>query len=169
MLLHTDYWMLKTSHYDHKLGLWIWTPQYDDEPDGEDMVAEKTTEEEDEGIQLEMPIGSTIRFRVKSINFTQITSSAKGLQATTTSTTTSFPNPSAGKIDTGFSVRKRSTSVDLTDVQKIPACMHITASICEDGLGISSWWTTTTEQQDPVDDTVPLEESMDMAMEDEFV
>jgi hypothetical protein len=36
-------------------------------------------------------------------------------------------------------VRKRSSSVDLSD-SNIPPCMHITASICEDGLGLVSWW-----------------------------
>ena len=153
------FWMLRPSRYDPKLGLWVWTPKYDEDPDVEDMDGAMKDEEEN---QFEMPIGSTIRFRVKSINFTQVTSSAKGMQATTTSTTslnatTSTSNPSAGKTDAigSFPVRKRSTSVDLTDEHKIPPCMHITASICEDGLGIISWWTTT---QDNAEDPTELEE-----------
>ena len=162
------YWMLKPSNYNDKLGLWVWTPKYDD---GEDAAGVGDTTQEDN--QFEMPLGSTVRFRVKAINFTQVTSSPKGLQATTTSTATS--NPSPGKTDSSFPVRKRSTSIDLTDTEKMPACMHITASICEDGLGIISWWTTA-EQDDTDDHPISTEDFVDdhpstheYPMDDEFL
>jgi len=157
--------MLKPSHYDHKLGLWKWTPKYDDDDNNESQQegGNTTTEaiqQEDDG--FEMPLGSDLRFRVKSIDFTQVTSSAKGRQATTTTTTTTTTSTmssnvkasSLGKIDTiNFPVRKRSTSVDLTDVQKTPACMQIQASICEDGLGLISWWITQSNEEN-VEDTM---------------
>lgn len=153
------YWMLRPSHYDKRTGLWVWTPNYGDEE--QDDQEEKTgaqseeaqaqaREGEDEN-RFEMEIGSEIRFKVKSLNFTQVTKTAKGVQATTTTTSQSSTERSRSggpKNDPGDGtgtegpVRKRSMSVDLTDVENIPASMNIVASICEDGLGLTSWWTS---------------------------
>ena len=138
------YWMLNPSQYDKESGLWVWTPDY-----GEEEGDEEDGEKEEQ--RYEMEIGAEIRFKVKGINFTQVTNTAKGVQATTTSTTSRLtPGLKAGKSSSAPSVgtgddadngpvRKRSLSVDLSD-SNIPASMHITASICEDGLGLVSWW-----------------------------
>ena len=147
------YWMLRPSAYDAELGLWVWTPDYGEEGGEEGESGGDGGEQ-----RFEMDIGAEIRFKVKAINFTQVTNTAKGVQATTTSTTSRLPPGATGFSSTGGQssssngaagggddvldqpVRKRSSSVDLSDSAKIPASMHITASICEDGLGLVSWW-----------------------------
>jgi len=158
------YWMLRPSQYDEESGLWVWTPDYGEDEDGggegdKDGGGEgdkdgggEGDEEQEEEQRYAMDIGAEIRFKVKGINFTQVTNTAKGLQATTTSTTSRLMpsinssknaplnNDIAGDDATdNRPVRKRSSSVDLSD-SNIPACMHMTASICEDGLGLVSWW-----------------------------
>jgi len=128
--------------------------------------------------RFEMEIGSEIRFKVKSINFTQVTNTAKGLQATTTTTShsKSYPSlsaPSSEKRRPSVGseaeaperpVRKRSSSVDLSDSSKIPASMHIVASICEDGLGLTSWWANPPEEDE---DDENEEEGAEAAAKDE--
>jgi len=147
-----------------------------DKDNGENNEEEKQADAN----QFEMYIGAEIRFKVKAINFTQVTNTAKGVQATTTTTSHSNAAKMAGPLDTAAStnlnnnnnnnnnkdgtnnnknksstddtsskpLRKRSTSVDLSDAQRIPATMHITASICEDGLGLTSWWKSTADEED---------------------
>lgn len=135
------YWMLRPSHYEAGTGLWVWTPNYGD--------AVKSEQENDEGEnRFEMEIGAEIRFKVKSINFTRVINTAKGVQATTTTTSQSQPTMERS-LSVGSEssvperpVRKRSASVDLTESAELPASMHVVASICEDGLGLISWWTT---------------------------
>lgn len=174
------YWMLRPSKYDEESGLWVWSPDYggdddDEEDDGDGEKAAKKVkredeaedenegdddEEEQEDQNYEMELGAEIRFKVKSIQFTQVTNTAKGVQATTTTTahSHSFPSSSGRKPsmdqdddsspDRPISLRKRSTSADLSDVHTLPASMHIVASICEDGLGLTSWWTTDEEEEE---------------------
>jgi DNA-directed RNA polymerase III subunit RPC8 len=183
------YWMLRPSRYETRTGLWVWTPTYDDHDNSEDGDKNKDAvvkEEVEDGVdpgsaenasqmadannvednRYEMEIGAQIRFKVKSINFTQVTSTAKGLQATTTTTAQAqasiHPNMMGGtgsSVSDGTSgasgesseshpVRKRSLSVDLTESQNVPATMHVVASICEDGLGLTSWWTSPGEEDD---------------------
>lgn len=158
------YWMLRPSHYDEKIGLWVWTPNYDDDDgdgDGEDNNAmdpdvtnsqeqgKANKKEEESGDRFEMEIGAEIRFKVKSIQFTQVTNTAKGVQATTTTTAHSHSVPKEQEEKTSDKpLRKRSLSVDLSDVSDLPATMRIVASICEDGLGLTSWWTSEEEEDD---------------------
>jgi DNA-directed RNA polymerase III subunit RPC8 len=103
--------------------------------------------------EYEMEIGAEIRFKVKSMNFTQVTNTAKGMQATTT-TTAQLPTFSGGKqsrsddATEGGPVRRRSSSVGLDETQALPASMHIVASICEDGLGCTSWWASPEEEDE---------------------
>lgn len=107
------YWMLNPSKFDEESGLWVWTPTYDDdeeEEDGNDEsegvgvgvikqeedVSERvgsggagTTAEGEADVEqnrFEIEIGAEIRFKVKSVNFTRITTTMKGVQATTTTT-----------------------------------------------------------------------------------
>ena len=188
------YWMLRPSNYDHKNGLWVWTPDYIEDEEAEekketakdernghklngnngvemDVSATTTTtttttpnedgmisesmhdedEEEEEGGRWEMEIGAQIRFKVKSIQFTQVTNTAKGVQATTITTEHSHEIPMAEKEDLAEKpqiLRKRSLSVDLSDTHSAPSAMQIIASICEDGLGLTSWWTSGEDDDD---------------------
>lgn len=128
------YWMLRPSQFEEETGLWVWTPNYGDD--------------EEEPERFDMDLGAEIRFKVKSINFTRVTNTAKGVQATTTTTSQSIQTP---REQQGL-VRKRSTSVDISDsTTDAPASMHIVASICEDGLGLTSWWTAAAEEDDGAD------------------
>jgi DNA-directed RNA polymerase subunit E'/Rpb7 len=130
---------------------------------------EKEEKEKEEGggggDHYEMQIGDEIRFKVKSIQFTQVTNTAKGVQATTTTTAYSQETPKSTKeqdesANSDFikarPIRKRSTSVDLSEGQTPPASMRIVASICDDGLGPTSWWTS--EGGDDEDDDEEEEE-----------
>jgi DNA-directed RNA polymerase III subunit RPC8 len=194
------YWMLSPSYYDNETGLWVWTPQYDDD-DNEQIDGGKESSEslrtikneesigggggsgvksedvsttkvlEDATNRYEMEIGSEIRFKVKSINFTQVTNTAKGMQSTTismgssaTSAPTSSTDSKGGQTrsTTGGSSnsgggddasqpfqRRRSSSVSgVDDVHSLPSTMQIIGSICEDGLGLTSWWTSAQEYDD---------------------
>ena len=117
--------------------------------EGHDNVDDAAGDDADAGNRFEMHIGAEIRFKVKSINFARVTNTAKGVQATTTMTSHSVRTPrsvertlsvgSSSELKAGR-VRKRSLSVDLSDSDEVPASMTIIASICEDGLGLTSWW-----------------------------
>lgn len=142
------YWMLNPSRYEESTGLWVWTPTYDEEDqeanaDGEQSMFKKEEEQQDEE-RYEMYLGASIRFKVKSIQFTQITNTAKGMQATQT-------NQQEEYMSNGR--RQRSSSVGLLDETKAPpAAMHIVASICEDGLGLTSWWEQQHEEEEEGDE-----------------
>jgi len=154
--------MQKPSHYERESGLWVWTPNYGDDQQRQEengVKAEEGEGSEDERFEIE--IGTQIRFKVKSINFTRVTNTVKGVQATTTTTRHSTSAASVERTLSGakssktdvdeemdMPVRKRSSSVDLSDSQKVPASMHITASICEEGLGLTSWWNTSEEDEE---------------------
>ena len=116
---------------------------------------EEEEEEEDGGDHFEMEIGAEVRFKIKSIHFTQVTNTAKGVQATTTTTAHSREMPSNSKEDEGKSpdskprpLRKRSLSVEISDASSLPPSMNIIASICEDGLGLTSWWTSGEDEEE---------------------
>lgn len=122
------------------------TAKIKNEDDEAEADVEEEGEGEEEGGRWEMDIGAEIRFKVKSIQFTQVTNTAKGMQATTTTTEHSINIPVSEQEDPSVqrpqALRKRSTSVDLSECQDIPAPMQIVASICEDGLGLISWWSS---------------------------
>ncbi|EED90573.1 RPC25,-like protein to dna-directed RNA polymerase III 25 kDa polypeptide, partial [Thalassiosira pseudonana CCMP1335] len=104
------YWMLNPSRYDEESGLWVWTP--------------KTTTEKEEN-RFEIEIGAEIRFKVKSVNFTRITTTMKGQEP---------------------------------DSANRPAPMQIVGSICEDGLGLTSWWATENAEEEEEADEEGREE-----------
>ena len=166
--------MQKPSHYEKESGLWVWTPNYGADQQQQQGERGVKAEEGDIGSgaedeRFEIELGAQIRFKVKSINFTRVTNTVKGVQATTTTTRHSTSAASVERTLSGaklsnaveeeidMPVRKRSSSVDLSD-SKVPASMHITASICEEGLGLTSWWSTSEEgdeeegQEDDDDD-----------------
>eukprot|EP00591_Stephanopyxis_turris_P008663 CAMPEP_0195521584 /NCGR_PEP_ID=MMETSP0794_2-20130614/18980_1 /TAXON_ID=515487 /ORGANISM="Stephanopyxis turris, Strain CCMP 815" /LENGTH=252 /DNA_ID=CAMNT_0040651165 /DNA_START=339 /DNA_END=1097 /DNA_ORIENTATION=- len=160
------HWMLRPSAFDNESGCWAWTPNYDDD-DGDDDDDEEE-EGEGKGDRFEMEIGAEIRFKVKALHFTRVTNTAKGVQATTS--TTSHENivgpmmsrsralntdgggddggAGAGGGDNERPVRRRSSSVDLSDATKIPPSFYIVGSICEDGLGLTSWWSAPEEDEE---------------------
>ena len=175
------YWMLNPSTYDENTGLWVWTPTYDDDENEEDSekdqhvsktaIKEETSTEmetaegadDSEENRFEIEIGSEIRVKVKSVNFTRITTTMKGVQATTT--TTAHTSNRAFGLDGGGSngatthsksgtsegdggVRRRSSSADLSDSDCRPAPMQIVGSICDDGLGLTSWWKEAEEEEE---------------------
>ena len=206
------YWMLRPSNYDQKNGLWVWTPDYGDDEEGDengnnkkidrekkgenrrtngkhDVVKieddeeeselsskaaaevpssnnvikkdkdgdEDEDEDEEEGGRWEMEIGAQIRFKVKSIQFTQVTNTAKGVQATTITTEHSHDIPTTAEKEEGQAekpqmLRKRSLSVDLSDTHSAPSAMQIIASICEDGLGLTSWWISGEDDEEEDDE-----------------
>ena len=131
----------------------------------EEEEVQAGTEEEEAGdaeeSRFEIEIGSEIRVKVKSVNFTRITTTMKGVQATTTTTAhtsnrafgldgNGAKTKSSGNNDGegGTAVRRRSSSADLSDSDSRPAPMQIVGSICEDGLGLTSWWREAEEEED---------------------
>jgi DNA-directed RNA polymerase III subunit RPC8 len=135
--------------------------------DGEEN-GDAPAEEGDAENEYEMEIGAEIRFKVKSMNFTQVTNTAKGMQATTT-TTSQTPTFSGGKkarsgsaddAAEGGPIRRRSSSVGLDEHQALPASMHIVASICEDGLGCTAWWASPEEEDEEEEDQVNGEDAV---------
>ncbi|KAL7519894.1 hypothetical protein ACHAWX_004648 [Stephanocyclus meneghinianus] len=183
------YWMLNPSRFDEAAGVWVWVPAYDDvagqegedganndaadvddndndenDAEGAESSQQQQQQQPSEENRFEIEIGAEIRFKVKSVNFTRITTTMKGVQATTTTTTastgafgfngTSAPPTAASAItensgsanndgtipSDGAGVRRRSSSADLSDSANRPAPMQIVGSICEDGLGLTSWW-----------------------------
>ena len=197
------YWMLNPSTFDENAGLWVWSPTYDDDDDADavdeesekegkgqngnamadaanarktvGMETEEGDDSEEEG-RFEIEIGSEIRFKVKSVNFTRITTTMKGVQATTTTTAhasnrvfgldggsskngAKTPSNTDGNSDgeerhssTQTAVRRRSSSADLSDSDIRPAPMQIVGSICEDGLGLTSWWKAAAEEEEEMEE-----------------
>jgi DNA-directed RNA polymerase subunit E'/Rpb7 len=154
------FYMLQPSMYvpsSSTDGVWVWTPTYDDEEE-EEEDNEKMTKSS-EPLQYEMNVGSEIRVRVKAIRYTQITATAKGRQAvtsTTDATTTAGTNNNSSlvkehSVNPNSIQRQRSSSVSAfnhpttsetaVSSHQPSTAMHIVASICEDGLGLTSWWT----------------------------
>jgi DNA-directed RNA polymerase III subunit RPC8 len=183
------YWMLRPSVYEPELGLWVWTPRYDDDDedddndetgDGEGKSGEENgdsskAKEPGSEERYEMVLHAEIRFKVKSIQYTQLTKTVKGLQATTTTDDSSgggallsassssaasataatssagLTNIKADLLALGPIRRQRSSTMDestglasasaSSSMSQGQSPMYIIGSICEDGLGLTSWWT----------------------------
>mmetsp|Transcript_5673 Transcript_5673/g.19002 ORF Transcript_5673/g.19002 Transcript_5673/m.19002 type:complete len:230 (+) Transcript_5673:50-739(+) len=83
--------------------------------------------------------GDLVKFRVRSVEFTEVEASAKGVQAHTTIEALSSV-ADVGSSE-GLRLRRRSSSVDIPteqDVSQQP--MEITGVISDAGLGHISWW-----------------------------
>ena len=90
-----------------------------------------------EGNDFEMEVGDSIRFKVRTINFTTVTTSTRGnMQATTVSET----HKGKGGSEEAGSAKTRSLSVDLSSEDRVPAVMQIIGSADELGLGNPIWW-----------------------------
>ena len=90
-----------------------------------------------------------VRFKVRTISFTELISSAKGLTATTTTSESNDHHSlqksesvrgSSSTVDIVPPVRKRSSSFGLSPESEIPAAMQITGSMNDFGLGCTTWW-----------------------------
>ena len=119
------------SPAEYKDGLWAWN--YGDSPDSGFVFR----------------LGATIRVKVRSINFTKYTSTAKGVEATTVSEFHSTQNSSSdglhrsSNVDSADSaepglIRRRSSSITNEDIHTVP--MQVICSANEDGLGLVEWW-----------------------------
>jgi DNA-directed RNA polymerase III subunit RPC8 len=92
-----------------------------------------------EGNDFEIDVGDTIRFKVKTINFTTVVTNSKGdKQATTVSET--HKNANQNQIHDDALFRKRSQSIDLGAEDKEPSVMQIIGSADELGQGNPIWW-----------------------------
>lgn len=74
---------------------------------------------------------------MRSINFTAVTTTAKGTVATTTSESTAEASRAE---DVPPMVRRRSTSMDLSNKEDAPSVMQVVGGMNEDGLGMVEWW-----------------------------
>ena len=111
------YLLQSPSEYRKKDGHWVW--KYGEESDGEFVFV----------------IGGVVRLRVKSIDYTKITETAKGVESSTISE--SIRNSSA-RMEPVL-VRQRSSSLG-TDDESAVAPMKITGAFNEEGLGLTDWW-----------------------------
>ncbi|KAF1778966.1 protein of unknown function DUF4455 [Phytophthora cactorum] len=73
-------------------------------------------------------------------------STRKDKATTTEATDKAEKEVSAGDMRQSLA-RRRSSSVDLSDNDPTPSAIHILGTIDEDGLGLSSWWTSTCQVQ----------------------
>lgn len=112
------YLMQWPSEYREQDGFGNWVWKYGEE-NGDDFV---------------FVVGSLVRFRVKSIDYTKTTETAKGFESSIISE--SMFNPPA--VLEPVLVRQRSNSLGRDDGVLAP--MKITAAFNEEGLGPIDWW-----------------------------
>jgi DNA-directed RNA polymerase subunit E'/Rpb7 len=164
------FYMLQPSMYvpsSSTDGVWVWTPTYDDDDEEEGEEDNEKTTKSSEPLRYEMNVGSEIRVRVKAIHYTQIMATTKGRQAVISRTTDAATmagthnNSSLVKehsVDPNSTQRQRSSSVSAfndpttsetaVSSHQPSTAMHIVASICEDGLGLTSWWKNDDDDDD---------------------
>lgn len=78
---------------------------------------------------------------MRTLTFTALTNSVKGITATTTSETQQDQKaaPAAGGMPPP-ALRRRSSSMGLSPDDEIPAVMQIIGAMNDFGLGLISWW-----------------------------
>lgn len=89
-----------------------------------------------------------IRFRIREINFTGLTTSAKGVTATVTSEshetktvkTEKMLGGNAAAVAVPTTVRRRSSSMGLASDDEVPSAMQLVGCINDFGLGLVAWW-----------------------------
>ena len=100
---------------------------------------------------------SQVRFKVRTMTFTALSNSVKGITAVSTSETQDA-GPAAGSSSSNSSsggaggahnaggivgpplMRRRSSSIGLSPEDDIPAVMQIIGNMNDFGLGLTSWW-----------------------------
>ena len=75
---------------------------------------------------------------MRTISFTEVKSSAKGLTATTTSESNEDSKSTTTEVNP--TIRKRSSSFGVSPDDDIPSAMQISGSMNDFGLGCLSWW-----------------------------
>ncbi|CAM9577054.1 unnamed protein product [Discosporangium mesarthrocarpum] len=118
-------------------GEWIWS--YTD-PDAAEEEGMNGGDEEEEPATFTIANHDLVRFRVRTLNFTTVTSTEKGYQATIMS---QGRDQGVGAGDRGSEaprMRERGRSFDLSHEEEHPSAMSIVASMNEEGLGLASWW-----------------------------
>jgi DNA-directed RNA polymerase III subunit RPC8 len=89
-----------------------------------------------------------VRFKVRTITFTALTNSVKGITATTTSES---QDPAITSLVSGGGpvgwwgagpplLRRRSSSVGLSPEDEVPSAMEVIGAMNDYGLGLASWW-----------------------------
>ncbi len=84
-----------------------------------------------------------VRFKVRTISFTEINASARGVTATTTTESHEDSNKQVnnqGSTDGAPLLRRRSSSMGLSPDEDLPAAMQIVGSMNDFGLGSLGWW-----------------------------
>ena len=117
------------STFNAATGLWTW--KYGEDQDSEFV----------------MDVGEEVRFRVRTIHFTGLTMTAKGVTATTTSESQEMPtiktekkNGKQGDEVPQATVRRRSSSIGLSSEDEVPAAMQVIGCMNDFGLGLIGWW-----------------------------
>ena len=120
-----------TSNANSNNGIWVWAPTYDDDDENDDT---------NEPLRYEMNIGDEIRVRVKSIHYSKA-------ESTTMSCQNGKPSSMVDPVPKRptFNVVTNNNTAVVPNAQQQPqtlqhCAMYIIASICEDGLGLTSWW-----------------------------
>ena len=131
-----------TTSNNSSKGIWIWSPTYDD--DEEENGDEENNN--NEPLRYEMNIGDEIRVRVKSIHYTKPESTTSMLckNGKPSHVDPVHQHPKSNSVNT-----TAATTFDSQPQQPLQHCaMYIIASICEDGLGLTSWWKNEMDEAD---------------------
>jgi DNA-directed RNA polymerase III subunit RPC8 len=139
------------STFNPMTSLWVW--KY------EAGAAENENENGDPVFnEFPLNIGDEVRFKVRTISFTELTASAKGLTATTTTESRDLPKASdssiikpssssvgGNSVDTTVLqgvplIRRRSSSMGVSSDEEMPSAMQIIGSMNDFGLGSLTWW-----------------------------
>ena len=131
-----------TTSNNSSKGIWIWSPTYDD--DEEENGDEENNN--NEPLRYEMNIGDEIRVRVKSIHYTKPESTTSMLckNGKPSQVDPVHQHPKSNSVNT-----TAATTFDSQPQQPLQHCaMYIIASICEDGLGLTSWWKNEMDEAD---------------------
>jgi DNA-directed RNA polymerase III subunit RPC8 len=165
---------LNTTDGTTATGIWVWTPTYDDEEEKNPNDTTGTVAVV-EPIRYEMHIGDEVRVRVKSVHYTQteermsnhnntgnnntLHGKPTGVSTSTTATTT-IGNHNNNNNNNNNQSNPNPTNTGMKQQQ---CAMYIIASICEDGLGLTTWWKNENdeeeeEEEEVVDDNVEDDE-----------
>lgn len=108
--------MQQPSKYDAARNVWVW--DYDEEGDGSTGA-------------FVMGKGEEVRFKVRTIRFTTVTNTVKERRTSIAA---------EGQTEQGGGMMRRRSASSVGLAEHDPAAMQLIASVCEDGLGLVSWW-----------------------------
>jgi DNA-directed RNA polymerase III subunit RPC8 len=124
----------------------IWIPAYNmPHPSVFDEAEQVWVWKHESGDKFYMDMYEEIRFRVTHLNFTRVTTTVRGLMATTTGT-----QLTKEVDDERPTPRQRSSSVDLTSTEAPrPSTLQLIGTLDDTGLGLLSWWQAGEEEEAP--------------------